>query len=386
MAYRRAYNFTGEPSANEDAADWLAALETNIYSSMTNREKVDLFYSKLFKGSPAKKWFNKLPNEGHRRWHVVKQEFESRWCTTTSPSLIAHISADVPVSITIPTTPNISPPPSTTTSELESFHTFIRLADFETINLFLTTATSSSGSENLRALWDRAFKEGYERCREELKVQHEETIQQTLADISEQQQEWHDEQFVEAFTLGRTTGIQNECEYRDSVQASKVNIGIQITPTTATSFIQTIIPFIPPPSTATISTQTEPQISTVSKSIPFPIPIPEPLIPATISSTPFDWANDAATLPIIPTIPPKMPRDLSGLRSSSKNPFSSLRRRHHHSKNQKNLSSCRYTQFQPAHPLPCHTPPLLNNSLDWHRDPSLFELSRVLRTLGWSHP
>ena len=29
--YRRAYNFTSEPDANEDAADWLSALETNIY-------------------------------------------------------------------------------------------------------------------------------------------------------------------------------------------------------------------------------------------------------------------------------------------------------------------------------------------------------------------
>ena len=61
--YRRAYNFTGEPGSTENAADWLDALETNINQTMTNRDKVDLFSSKLFRGSPAKKWFNKLHQE-----------------------------------------------------------------------------------------------------------------------------------------------------------------------------------------------------------------------------------------------------------------------------------------------------------------------------------
>ena len=41
--YRQAYNFTSEPGANKNAADWLTALKTNIYSSMTNHEKVNLF-------------------------------------------------------------------------------------------------------------------------------------------------------------------------------------------------------------------------------------------------------------------------------------------------------------------------------------------------------
>jgi hypothetical protein len=92
--YRRAYNFTGEPGAAENPADWLAALETNIYPCTTNREKVDLFSSKLFRGSPARKWFNELPHEGHRQWHVVKQEFESRWCNT--PTVVALLYTDVP--------------------------------------------------------------------------------------------------------------------------------------------------------------------------------------------------------------------------------------------------------------------------------------------------
>jgi len=56
--YRQTYNFTGEPDANEDAAGWLSALEINIYSCMSDRAKVKLFSSKLWRGSPAKEWYN----------------------------------------------------------------------------------------------------------------------------------------------------------------------------------------------------------------------------------------------------------------------------------------------------------------------------------------
>jgi hypothetical protein len=46
--YCRAYNFTGEPDAVENTADWLAALETNIYQSNTNQEKVDFLPASFF--------------------------------------------------------------------------------------------------------------------------------------------------------------------------------------------------------------------------------------------------------------------------------------------------------------------------------------------------
>ena len=48
--------FTGEPTAAEDAANWLAALETNMYPSNTSREKAELFSTKLFPKSTAKHW------------------------------------------------------------------------------------------------------------------------------------------------------------------------------------------------------------------------------------------------------------------------------------------------------------------------------------------
>ena len=178
------------------------------------------------------------------------------------------------------------------TCQLEAFCTFIKLADLEIINVILTTATSSPGSQNLKALWDCAFKEGYESCVEEtqtqfknqldmvtedLNTQHEEMIQHVLADISEHQQEWRDEQYVEAFALGRTTGIQEECEYWDSVCKNQIDIGIQVRPTTATASVQTNFPIIPQ-SSASISTQTEPTLlsKNVSESSPVPISFPSP--------------------------------------------------------------------------------------------------------------
>jgi hypothetical protein len=384
--YRRAYNFTGEPGANENAADWLAALETNINSSMTNREKVDLFYSKLFRGSPAKKWFNKLPDEGHRRWHVVKQEFESRWCTA-APVLIAHISTDIPVSTPILPSPDVLPSPATSTCQLEAFREFVKVADLQTINSFLTSAASSSasGSENLIALWDRAFNEGYKRCVAKLEIQYEDRFSEALSDFADRTQESSDNAFEEGFLAG----TQEEQERQERARVSKVNVATQTDPATASISVQTNLHVFHPSSSATISIQTEPPLPTISSesSELSSIPISKPPIPATISSSTFNWADDAISLPTIPLIPPKVPRDLSSLRSSTKNPFSSLRRRHY-PKCQQTFSSHRYTPFHPAHPPPSHhlIPPSNNNSLNWHHDPCLSELSRVLRSLGWSHP
>ena len=159
---RQTYNFTGESGANEDAADWLAALETNIRSSMTNREKVNLFQSKLLRGSPARKWFNKLPDEGHRRWDLVKKEFESSWCTTTSPpSLVALISTDVLVPIPIPPTPDILSAPATSTPSTSiNFETFGELCDLNDILQFFDAAASTQVGRNLQLLWDCAFAQG----------------------------------------------------------------------------------------------------------------------------------------------------------------------------------------------------------------------------------
>lgn len=47
----------------------------------------------------------------------------------------------------------------------------------------------------------------------------------------------------------------------------------------------------------------------------------------------FNWADDDAELHLLPIAPTKQPRDISGLQSLSKNPFSSLQHRHWKSQN-----------------------------------------------------
>ena len=252
-------------------------------------------------------------------------------------------------------------------------------------------------AENEKAIREEAYDRGYEygsdgceaqlaALQESLMTKHDMQCLANLANMNEHCQEYHE------------AGIQEERRRWELARASQVNVAtqtdsstttfvsIQVKPTTASISIQSNLPFIPSTSTASISTQTEPLFPTISESSESPASISESTTPAIIVPTPFNWANDAVSLPTIPTIPPKQPRDLSGLRSSTKNPFSSLRRRHHYSKRPQIFSSCRHTHSYPTPPPLHHTPPFHNNLLDWRRDPRLFELSRVLRTLGWSHP
>jgi hypothetical protein len=109
----------------------------------------------------------------------------------------------------------------------------------------------------------------------------------------------------------------------------------------------------------------------------------------------FNWSDDAYEPPILSTVPTKHPRDISGLRSSSKNPFSSLRRRRRQPRNPHcfinswSQSNCQYTLPNSRHHIPAsHT---LNQSsqlrlpvsLDWDQDPRLLDLSNALKALGW---
>jgi hypothetical protein len=127
-------------------------------------------------------------------------------------------------------------------------------------------------------------------------------------------------------------------------------------------------------------------------------------------STALNWADDAASLPILSIRPP--PRDLSALRSKKRNPFGSLQRRPKQSRTQ---TSHRFRQkipfSQPSHfhyqPPPCppslfpkrrillqasknepfvSSPSSCTSALDWDQDPRLSDLSRALKALGWFRP
>jgi hypothetical protein len=389
------------------------------------REKVDLFSSWFRRASPARKWFNKLPDEGHRRWHLVREEFLSKWCTTTdTPALVALLSTDTNILPPFPDTPASATPPSDPILQLSSPEP-IPTPDINTITTFTVSYTpllhpepsaTRSGtnaiqvtqfelSKMLRQAFQQGSEQGYQvdlaDAIKELNSQYEDRLSEASNDFTDRVQESSDNAFGEGFSAG----IREERERWES-RAPQVNVATQtnLATTTTSISVQTdnLVAFtpkmetasvhphvIPSTSSATISTQTEPPLPTVysSESLDSPVPISEPPIPATIIPKSFNWSDEAVS--IIPTTPPKQPRDLSFLRSSSKNPFSSLRRRNHYSKHpQKNIFLNRYTQPYPAHqihPPLHHTPPFPSNSLDWHHDPRLFELSRVLRTLGWSH-
>ena len=124
----------------------------------------------------------------------------------------------------------------------------------------------------------------------------------------------------------------------------------------------------------------------------------------------FDWADDAASLPIAPAT---QPRDLLVLRTDRQQPFGTLRRRTRRRRAPSHFFSSSRKLFQPAlpphvmsepfimrrHPsgiahgkpiitIPCiaaHLPTSAPN-LDWDNDPRLSDLSCALQALGWIPP
>lgn len=112
--------------------------------------------------------------------------------------------------------------------------------------------------------------------------------------------------------------------------------------------------------------------------------------PESLISTRFNWADDASTLPIIPTVSQQLPRNLSCLRSTAPNPFSSLRRRRGNPKKRWNAqhhchghSESPGYSFSRYHSSRSHTPFRVPISLDWNQDPRLIDLGAALRALGW---
>ncbi|KAJ7850905.1 hypothetical protein B0H14DRAFT_3866471 [Mycena olivaceomarginata] len=120
---------------------------------------------------------------------------------------------------------------------------------------------------------------------------------------------------------------------------------------------------------------------------------PVPVVPSILPSPPFSWADDSS--PDLSCIPPLPPRDFSALRSgvSTSTPFSTLGYRAHRKRRSTRAphfpASCSSFQRRPA----TSNPPsrsstskvafATTSALDWDRDPRLFDLNRVLRSLGW---
>jgi len=167
------------------------------------------------------------------------------------------------------------------------------------------------------------------------------------------------------------------------------------------------------PDTANSAVQTTPLgiQDTNSQMSPHPSPTLNPIhITSPPLSTSLNWADNAASLPILSSHPP--PRNLSALCSTKRNPFSSLqcRSKQFHawvsSRFHQNIffSQTSHYHHQPLalQPLPLFPKPqILHHAsknkpfislpsscisgLDWDQDPHLSDLSRALKALDWIH-
>jgi len=297
--------------------------------------------------------------------------------------------------------------PSSTSLMRITFRQYLELAELCDIKFSTDAASSTPDGENLKQLWARAFKEGF-------RVGHQ-LYEKTVEKIKEA----HNKGYEEGYSEGRRDEEINwRCEGHGELCAPlqvRQDSGTQTEPpslvdagasTDDSPPLPPVIPtapiFKPPP-------KTEPR--------PPPLPSMQPLKPKPYKrqdtgglvskprplplSARFDWADDAASLPILPSNPP--PRDLSVLRSSSTRPFSSLQRRNRKPKKHffqpfKNyhMSSVRRQNNFQARPLPSYASsvPFIQrprqspspSTLNWEDDPRLSDLSRALRTLGWIRP
>ncbi|KAJ7225936.1 hypothetical protein GGX14DRAFT_556676 [Mycena pura] len=107
--------------------------------------------------------------------------------------------------------------------------------------------------------------------------------------------------------------------------------------------------------------------------------------PVLSTDPPFIWADEPSDVHI-PNSPRLPPRDFSALRSdsSSSAPFATLRYRAHRTQKSPR-GTHRPATCAPATHRSASRPSTANtgSSLDWDRDPRLFDLSRALRSLGW---
>ncbi|KAJ7766569.1 hypothetical protein DFH07DRAFT_809424 [Mycena maculata] len=162
-----------------------------------------------------------------------------------------------------------------------------------------------------------------------------------------------------------------------------------------------------PPSPCSVSVAaTQTDAVAVTPVVIVATPTPAAAIPAP-TPAPLDWAEDAATLPIVPlhSAPsPSTPRDFSALRTGSPQPFASLQRRRRRSPrpptSQQHHSNCRprkprvpYAANRRTPPSSIHVPaptsfppsdkPATKFPLDWDQDPRLRDLGQALAALGW---
>jgi hypothetical protein len=173
-------------------------------------------------------------------------------------------------------------------------------------------------------------------------------------------------------------------------QPPSVEAAVQVSPSHHTSSSQTNLPPL------LVNAEAQAQLTDSA---------PTTTTASALDSPAFDWSDNAASIPVIPIFPKNQPScDLSALRTSNPNPFSSLARSNRRSKlplDNHNVSGSQ-PPFRP-HRAPPHfpvsqstirrrfilistpiSPPLPSTmALDWESDSRLLDLSQTLKALGW---
>jgi hypothetical protein len=300
--------------------------------------------------------------------------------STTSPAQTPEITppaVEPPNSTPVPQSP--TPPPSAAID----FETFIELCDLEDIHRFFDAVASKPEGRNLKLIWDRAFETGLDQGRNEERVKQDSRdremyLQGKEKGIKEAEKTAKRADFDRCFhEVARGRAIEQlewtskghgpHCLYPVAILSDQI---IQTDPEPPTP---------PTPATCDISTQTLE-------------PPPLTALPQMTILPPLSWADDAASLPTQSLPSPLPPRDFSGLRSSSSNPFSSLQHRskrfYHHSHRSRRRHSHFNNSFHSPHhnlvkPFQSHFHTKTDSHLNWESDPRLSDLSRSLKALGW---
>jgi hypothetical protein len=347
-----------------------------------------------------------MPSLTKKRTAAKKQQQQQQQQQQQLPS------ASTPTSPTVAAISDPSPSVTTTISAVD-FRTFIQHAKLEDIDKFLELASATQDGRNLALFWERAYDRGYTEgrgdvLREELDmateqlenawmrrgrdVGYEEGYKKGKEDCLRDLDV--DAARTAAFEEGRILGAANEKWAWETVGHDLNNLNCA-RPKSPLTFEVGVQSEIPRTTTVSSSTQTSPaSLVNVDTQTSFTA---EPL---TLVSPRFDWADDVTSLPILPLLPTpsiphnSSPRDFSCLRSTNRNPFSSIQRRSKkfhrgapHSAHS-NMSFTRPSHLShrpPYAPSKSASPPHVSN-LDWDQDSRLFDLSRALKALGWIRP
>jgi hypothetical protein len=236
---------------------------------------------------------------------------------------------------------------------------------------------------NLKLLWDRAFEAGLNQEQFEERDFRDEMYLQGKAQGIKEAEEAASCDEIDFYSHGIEKGRTEE--RTEWISAGHGPHGFSATAVLSDGIVQTDVELpIAATCDALIQTTDPPLLAVPSQS------------PQTMISPSFNWADDVTSVPTQSLLSPTPPRNLSGLRSSKLNPFSSLQHRSKHFTHYSHQSRyCRHSHFnfnsfylsRPGHisfkPLQPHSQTKTYSHLNWESDPRLSDLSCSLKALGW---